>query len=219
MYAVYVCVIHWLIHCFLYKSVSMYCLYVNCFCTVWSMLSRISITKAHVLWWCDNKSDLIWFDLTYMGCASPQVRIARKLNWQGFKTHANNALLCVQGSFKHKCLKWLSISAVSHKCNPTAEITFDVNVCSIVQYINTSAPAPILCAVVRYYNISSKAWHGDILIVHHQKSSYRTTLTSTINISFSHTIKSLHTIKRLCCKTVSHMCYSGKFIHRSDVFS
>ncbi len=38
----------------------MYCLYVNCFCTVWSTLSRISLTKAHVLWWCDNKS-LIWF--------------------------------------------------------------------------------------------------------------------------------------------------------------
>ncbi len=30
-------------------------------CTVWSTLSRISLTKAHVLWWCDNKSDLIWF--------------------------------------------------------------------------------------------------------------------------------------------------------------
>ncbi len=37
-------------HCLLYKSVSMYCLYVNCFCTVWSTLSRISLTKAHVLW-------------------------------------------------------------------------------------------------------------------------------------------------------------------------
>ncbi len=24
---------------------------------------RISLTKALVLWWCDNKSDLIWFDL------------------------------------------------------------------------------------------------------------------------------------------------------------
>ncbi len=48
-------------HCLLYKSVSMYCLYVNCFCTVWSTLSRISLTKAHV-WWCDNKSDLIWFE-------------------------------------------------------------------------------------------------------------------------------------------------------------
>ncbi len=49
---------------------------------------------------------------------------------------------------------------MSLKCNSTAEITFDVNVCSIVQYINTSAPAPILCAVVRYYNISSKADRG-----------------------------------------------------------
>ncbi len=42
--------------------VSMYCLYVNCFWTVWSTLSITSLTKAHVLWWCDNKSDLIWFD-------------------------------------------------------------------------------------------------------------------------------------------------------------
>ncbi len=43
----------------------MYCPYVNCccfFCTVWSTLIRISLTKALVLWWCDNKSDLIWFD-------------------------------------------------------------------------------------------------------------------------------------------------------------
>ncbi len=39
------------------QSVNMYCLYVNCFCfcTVWSTLSRISLTKALVLWWCDNK--------------------------------------------------------------------------------------------------------------------------------------------------------------------
>ncbi len=43
----------------------MYCLYVNYFCTVWSTLSIISLTKAHVLWWCDNKSDLIWFDMSY----------------------------------------------------------------------------------------------------------------------------------------------------------
>ncbi len=33
------------------------------FCTVWSTLVRISLTKALVLWWCDNKSYLIWFDL------------------------------------------------------------------------------------------------------------------------------------------------------------
>ncbi len=52
----------------LMRSVNMYCPYVNCcffcfvFCTVWSTLIRISLTKALVLWWCDNKSDfdLIW---------------------------------------------------------------------------------------------------------------------------------------------------------------
>ncbi len=27
---------------------------------------RISLTKALVLWWCDNKSDLIWFDLIWV---------------------------------------------------------------------------------------------------------------------------------------------------------
>ncbi len=30
-----------------------------------STLIRISLTKALVLWWCDNKSDLIWFDLIW----------------------------------------------------------------------------------------------------------------------------------------------------------
>jgi len=52
-------------HCLLYKSVSMYCLYVNCFCTVWSTLSRISLTNAQCTpqRWCDNKSDLIWFEV------------------------------------------------------------------------------------------------------------------------------------------------------------
>ncbi len=34
-------------HCHMYNSVNMYCLYENCFCTVWSTLSRISL-KAHV---------------------------------------------------------------------------------------------------------------------------------------------------------------------------
>ncbi len=53
VYWVYVCVF-----CTL-SSVSMYCVYVNCFCTVWSTPSRISLTKKNVLWWSDNKSDLI----------------------------------------------------------------------------------------------------------------------------------------------------------------
>ncbi len=51
------------------QSVSMYCPYVNCFlffCTVWSTLIRISLTKALVLWWCDNKSDLIWFKYSFV---------------------------------------------------------------------------------------------------------------------------------------------------------
>ncbi len=46
------CILH-IVFC-----ISLYCLYVNCFCTVWSKLSSISLTKAHVLWWYDNKRDL-----------------------------------------------------------------------------------------------------------------------------------------------------------------
>ncbi len=42
-----------------------FCLGLLFFCTVWSTLIRISLTKALVLWWCDNKSDLIWFDLIW----------------------------------------------------------------------------------------------------------------------------------------------------------
>ncbi len=62
MYWVYVCVFCTLSSV---QSVNMYCPYVNCcffFCTLWSTLIRISLTKALVLWWCDSKSDLIWFE-------------------------------------------------------------------------------------------------------------------------------------------------------------
>ncbi len=53
----------------------MYCPYVNCCfcCTVWSTLVRISLTKALVLWWCDNKSDLIWFDLKALQVIMPNI--------------------------------------------------------------------------------------------------------------------------------------------------
>lgn len=44
---------------------------------------------------------------------------------QGFKAHANNVCL------------WLRISAVSSECNSAAELTFDVNLCHIVQYFET----------------------------------------------------------------------------------
>ncbi len=60
------------VHVFMYRNLTeIFCKYVLSicnffffFCTVWSTLLRISLTKALVLWWCDNKSDLIWFDLT-----------------------------------------------------------------------------------------------------------------------------------------------------------
>ncbi len=48
-----------------------------------------------------------------------------------------------------------------------------MNVCGVVQCIET---VHRICAVARYYGISSKADHGDIFIVHDQKSSYRTPL-------------------------------------------
>ncbi len=49
-----------------------------------------------------------------------------------------------------------------HKCNSTAEITFDVNVCRIAQYIDKSPELQLimLCAVARYYDISSEADRG-----------------------------------------------------------
>ncbi len=49
--------------CFFLHCLSICKLLLLFFCTVWSTLIRISLTKALVLWWCDNKSDLIWFDL------------------------------------------------------------------------------------------------------------------------------------------------------------
>ncbi len=69
-----------------------------------------------------------------------------------FKPHTNNVLL------------WLR-SAVSHECNCTAELTFDVN---FVLY-NTLRRWHQNCncntIVSLRYDISSKADHGDILIV------------------------------------------------------
>ncbi len=48
------------------------------------------------------------------------------LNRQGFnKADANSVVL------------WLRIIAVSRECNPTAELTCDVNACHVVQYIET----------------------------------------------------------------------------------
>ncbi len=48
-------------------------------------------------------------------------------NRQGVKAHKN-------------VLMWLSISAVSRECNSTTELTFDVNICRIVHYIEPEAP-------------------------------------------------------------------------------
>ncbi len=52
-----------------------------------------------------------------------------------------------------------------------------MNLCGVVQYIDTAVPELQLieCAL---YAISSKADRGDIFIVHDQKSSYRTPLPS-----------------------------------------
>ncbi len=42
-----------------------------------------------------------------------------------------------------------------------------------------------MCAVARYYDISSKADRGDIFIVHDQKSSYRTPLSLPLHVKAS----------------------------------
>ncbi len=66
------------------QSVNMYCLYVNCFCfcTVWSTLSRISLTKALVLWWCDNKKwFVIWFDTLSNPAHTVFILLVQLLKW------------------------------------------------------------------------------------------------------------------------------------------
>ncbi len=57
------CILH-IVFCTVCKYVLSICKknFFNFFCTVCSTLVRISLTKALVLWGCDNKSDLIWFD-------------------------------------------------------------------------------------------------------------------------------------------------------------
>ncbi len=56
------CILH-IVFCTVCKYVLSICklLLFFFFCTVWSTLIRISLTKALVLCWCDNKSDLIWW--------------------------------------------------------------------------------------------------------------------------------------------------------------
>ncbi len=45
-----------------------------------------------------------------------------------------------------------------------------------------------MCTLAQYYDISSKADHGDIFIIHDQKSSYRTPLVRSelIDSAFRH---------------------------------
>ncbi len=72
-------------------------------------------------------------------------------NQQDFKTHANNELL------------WIAVS----QCNSTSALTRCVNA-RRVEYVEMKAPELQLIeyTVARYYDISSKADRGDILIVH-----------------------------------------------------
>ncbi len=57
------CFLH-IVFCTVCKYVLSICKLLLFFCTVWSTLIRISLTKALVLWWCDHKSDLIWLLLS-----------------------------------------------------------------------------------------------------------------------------------------------------------
>ncbi len=102
--------------------------------------------------------------------------VNEKLKQQGFKTHANDVLL------------WLQISAVFRESNSTADLT-DVHVCGVVYWgRGARTVADRMCAVARYYDISSKADRGDIFIVPDQKSSYRTPLLHLI-INFVHSLR------------------------------
>ncbi len=51
--------------------------------------------------------------------------------------------------------------------------------CTVYRDGGTRTTADRICAGARYCDISSKADRGDIFIVHNQKSSYRTPLTTT----------------------------------------
>ncbi len=62
------CILH-IVFCTVCKYVLSICKLLLFFCAVWSTLLRISLTKALVLWWCDNKSDLI-FDLIWGSTSS-----------------------------------------------------------------------------------------------------------------------------------------------------
>ncbi len=76
------------------------CPYVNCllfFCTVWSTLIRISLTKALVLWWCDNKSDLIWFDLKRTVLIEQEVMLARGSQYHMFICSSDEVVCCPAG--------------------------------------------------------------------------------------------------------------------------
>ncbi len=51
--------------------------------------------------------------------------------------------------------------------------------CTVYWYGGARTVTDRMCAVARYYDISSKADCGDIFIIHDQKSSYRTPLAES----------------------------------------
>ncbi len=104
---------------YMYFAISVHMYIFFCFCTVWSTLIRISLTKALVLWWCDNKSDLIWFDSYFtvinMSFTTSQMCISTNL-LRDSKMHLKHLRkTCLQESDLQKLT--LSISNQSPACS------------------------------------------------------------------------------------------------------
>ncbi len=121
------CILH-IVFCTVCKYVLSICkLFVLFFCTVWSTLIRISLTKALVLWWCDNKK---WFDLkclAFSALCCPRAnffetcsrhQIWNELNWWMKEKHL---FLCSLCSIVNKILstpsssRWIRSSAINER--------------------------------------------------------------------------------------------------------
>ncbi len=80
-----------------------------------------------------------------------------------------------------------------------------------------------MCAVARYYDISSKADRGDIFIVHDQKSSYRTPLQCT-NFLMATSSRIMHHVTKLKSSqtgflnmTMSSLYSNGLHSHQTSI--
>ncbi len=113
------------------------------FCTVWSTLIRISLTKALVLWWCDNKSDLIWFQFAH---------------WIGM--HTAKLLNMVISQFERIQIRFLYCSVVGVVLSWTNSLNRNLFLNCFVRFLLKSTSchdrflsvSPIACALTNCVN-------------------------------------------------------------------